>query len=296
MKKQKGYIFIVIAASLWALDGVVRRSLYSLPPLVIVSLEHIVGSLLLFPFIAKQVFKEQFKKTEWIALVLISLFSGLLGTLWFTTALLMTNYISFSVVFLLQKLQPIFALLAARILLKEKLSKNYLVWAVLALIAAYFVTFPTGRVNLNTGDKTLQAALFALGAAVVWGASTALSRFSLLKHNEKVVTGMRFFITSVISLLAVVIYGLFPAFARVTPFQLGQFAFIAISTGMVAIILYYKGLKTTPVHISTLLELVFPVLAVGIDMFLYKTYLVPVQIIAAVVLLFSLYNVAKKNL
>lgn len=296
MKKQKGYLLIVIAAALWAFDGVVRRSLYSLSPLVIVSLEHIVGSLLLFPFIVKQLFKEQFKKTEWIALVLISLFSGLLGTLWFTTALLMTNYISFSVVFLLQKLQPIFALLAARILLKEKLSKNYLVWAALALGAAYFVTFPTGRVNLNTGDKTLQAALLALGAAVVWGASTALSRFSLLKHNERVVTGMRFFITSAISLFAVAVYGLFPAFAKVTPFQLGQFAFISISTGMVAIILYYKGLKTTPVHISTLLELVFPVLAVGIDMFLYKTYLVPVQIVAAVILLFALYNVAKKNL
>lgn len=228
-------------------------------------------------------------------LVLISLFSGLLGTLWFTTALLMTSYISFSVVFLLQKLQPLFALLAARILLKEKLSKEYVFWATSALMAAFFVTFPTGTVNLNTGDKTLQAALFALGAAAVWGSSTALSRLVLLKHNDKVVTGMRFLITSLLSIVALIIFGQLPLIRAITFPQLLQFVFIAVSTGMIALLLYYKGLKTTPVHVSTLLELVFPLLAVGIDIYIYKTEIALVQVIAGATLLFCLYQVTKKQ-
>lgn len=295
MNIKKGSLFIIVAAVLWALDGVVRRSLYSLPPLVIVSVEHIVGSLLLLPFIFKLIKKERFKKQEWAMLVLISLFSGLLGTLWFTTALLMTSYISFSVVFLLQKLQPLFALLAARILLKEKLSKEYLFWATSALMAAFFVTFPTGTVNLNTGDKTLQAALFALGAAAVWGSSTALSRLVLLKHNDKVVTGMRFLITSLLSIAALIIFGQLPLIRTITFPQLLQFVFIAVSTGMIALLLYYKGLKTTPVHVSTLLELVFPLLAVGIDIYVYKTEIALVQVIAGATLLFCLYQVTKKQ-
>ncbi|MFZ2206997.1 MAG: DMT family transporter [Microgenomates group bacterium] len=296
MNIRKGSILIVVAAVLWALDGIVRRSLYSLPPLVIVSVEHLVGSILILPFIFKGIQKERFNKKEWLALGAISLFSGLLGTLWFTTALLMTNYISFSVVFLLQKLQPIFALLAARILLKEKLSKEYVFWAVCALIAAFLVTFPTGSVNLNTGDKTLQAAVFALGAAVVWGASTALSRYVLLKHNDRVVSGMRFFITTLLSFIALLLFGQLMLVKSVTPIQLGQFIFIAVSTGMVALLLYYKGLKSTPVRVSTLLELTFPLLAIGVDYFLYNTVISPIQIVSGAILLFSLYNVSKKTI
>lgn len=295
MNIKKGSLLIIVAAVLWALDGVVRRSLYSLSPLIIVSVEHMVGSLLLLPFIFKLIKKEHFQKKEWVTLVLISLFSGLLGTLWFTTALLMTNYISFSVVFLLQKLQPLFALLAARILLKEKLSREYMFWAISALLAAFFVTFPMGEVNLNTGDKTLQAALFALGAAAVWGASTALSRLVLLKHNDKVVTGMRFLITSLISFVALLSFGQLPLLKTITPPQLLQFVFIAVSTGMIALLLYYKGLKSTPVHVSTLLELVFPLLAVGIDIYVYKTEIALVQVIAGATLLFCLYQVTKKQ-
>lgn len=61
---------------------------------------------------------------------------------------------------------------------------------------------------------------------------------------------------------------------------------------MVALLIYYKGLKTTPVRVSTILELIFPFLAVLIDVVLYKTLFTPVQIVAAIILLFSMYQVA----
>ena len=71
------------------------------------------------------------------------------------------------------------------------------------------------------------------------------------------------------------------------------FGFIALSTGMVALLLYYRGLKETPVGVATLLELVFPLLAVVIDAVMYKSYLVPVQYFAAGVLLFTLSRVGR---
>ena len=288
-----GPILILIAATLWAVDGIVRRNLYVLPPIIIVFFEHLVGALLLAPIVIKGWNKEKLTKLEWGAIGGVALFSSLLGTLWFTTALLMTNYISFSVVFLLQKLQPLFAVATARLVLKEKISKRYAVWAFIALVAAYFITFPKGIVNFNTGDKTVIAALFALGSAIAWGSSTAFSRFTLLRHDDKFITGLRFLIATVLALVTVFIFGHQSKLATVTWSQFGQFTFIALSTGMVALLLYYKGLKTTPVRVATILELVFPFLAVFIDVVLYKTVISPVQIIAASVLLFSMYQITR---
>ncbi|MCX6733025.1 MAG: DMT family transporter [Candidatus Roizmanbacteria bacterium] len=295
MKKvwNNGPLLIVVAASLWAVDGIVRRNLYSLPPSIIVFFEHFIGSILLFPIVIKGFKKEKLNGKEWAAIGTVSLFSGLVGTLLFTSALLMTNYISFSVVFLLQKLQPIFALVTARILLKEKLSKKYVIWAIVALISAYFITFPKGIVNLNTGDKTLIAALCAFGSAVAWGSTTAFSRYTLLKHDDKYITGLRFWITTVLALIFVIIMGQQSVALTVTWAQFAQFIFIAFSTGMVGLLIYYKGLKKTPVQISTILELTFPFLAVIIDVVLYKSVLVPVQIGAALVLLFSMYKISR---
>lgn len=294
MKKivNAGPFLIILAASLWAVDGMVRRSLYILPPIIIVFFEHFVGSLILAPIVINGFKKERLNKQEWSAVTGVALFSSLLGTLWFTTALLMTNYISFSVVFLIQKLQPLFAVFFAHIILKEKISKNYCVWATVALISAYFITFPKGIVNFNTGDKTIIAALFALGSAIAWGSSTAFSRFSLLHHNDRFITGLRFWLATFFALIMLFILGEQSKLASVTWSQLAQFIFIALSTGMVALLIYYKGLKTTPVRTSAILELTFPLLAVLIDITLYKSVINSVQIIAASILLWAMYRIS----
>ena len=288
-----GPILIICAALLWALDGVIRRSLYTLPPITIVFFEHFIGLLVLLPFIWRSLLGEKLTKKEWIVMTLIALFSGVLGTLFFTTALLEVHFISFSVVFLLQKLQPIFAIGSARILLKEKINKAYVPWALLALVAAFFVTFKNGSVNFATGSGTIVAALYALGAAIVWGSSTALSKMVLNKRSPIYITGLRFLITTVLALALVFIMGKSSTLGALTLSQGARVLLITCSTGMVALLIYYRGLKYTPVRVSTILELMFPVVAIIIDMFLYHTVLAPTQWIAAAVLLFAMYKVTK---
>lgn len=288
-----GPLLIITAAILWALDGIVRRSLYSLPPITIVFYEHLIGALILTPFIFKQFFSVKITGRLILLILFVSLFSSLLGTLWFTTALLKVNFISFSVVFLLQKLQPIFAISTAVIFLKEEVKPRYLLWAGLAFVAAYFVTFKNGYVSFATGAGTIEAALYALGAAFAWGSSTTFSRMALLKLPDTYVTGLRFIFTTVLAFFAVLLMGAGASLSQPHASQFLRFIFIALSTGMVALLIYYKGLKTTPVRVSTILELVFPVLAIAIDAFLYKTFLAPAQLIAAAVLLFSIYKISK---
>jgi drug/metabolite transporter (DMT)-like permease len=285
-----GPLFIILAAVLWAFDGVVRRSLFSLPPLQIVFLEHLVGLVFLLPIILKLKLSD-FKKV-WKEVLVVVVFSGLLGTLLFTAALQKVFFISFSVVFLLQKLQPLFAIASAKIILKEKFSKKYWLWAVVALVAAYYVTFPTGAVSLSEQGDNVMAALYALGAAFFWGVSTTFSKKILKEVNPKKATSLRFLGTTILAGLVLLVLPL-GSFVIPSPSQWLYLVFIALSTGMVALYLYYKGLRKTPVRVSTLLELVFPILAIVIDAVMYKTYLVPIQYISAGVLFFSLSKVVK---
>lgn len=295
MKNYSGPIFIIIAALLWAFDGLIRQHLYTLPPITIIFFEHLIGFLLLYPFAYKLVLKTKLTNREWWLVTLVAVLSGLLGTLWFTTALGKVHFISISVIFLLQKLQPIFAISTASIFLKEKLDQRYIKWAILALVSAYFVTFKNGQVNLETGEGTAVAALYALLAAFAWGSSTTFSKMLLGKVDPKVSTFYRFLVTTVIALPLMLILGKTGegAIAVPTGSQFGFLGLIAVSTGMVALLIYYRGLAKTSVHVSTILELTFPFVAIVLDMVVNNTVLSASQWVASFTLVFAIYKIAK---
>ncbi len=295
MKNYIGPVLIIIAALLWAFDGLIRRHLYTLPPITIIFFEHLIGLIILSPFIFKYVRETKLEKREWWLTILIAVLSGFLGTLWFTTALGKVQFISVSVVFLLQKLQPIFAITTARIFLKEKLDSKYIKWAVLAFLSAYFVTFPNGIVNLQTGEGTTIAAFYALGAAFAWGSSTTFSKMLLGRVRAEVSTFYRFLFTVILVLPVLFFFGRSSGGNISIPnmSQFGFLALIAVSTGMVALLIYYKGLAKTPVHVSTILELTFPFIAILLDYIVNDTALTSSQWVASFVLVFSIYQIAR---
>jgi len=229
-------------------------------------------------------------KKEWIAMGIVALFSGALGTILYTAALGKINYTSYSVVVLLQQqLQPIWAIAAAAILLKEKVTKRFIIWALLALIAAYFISFKDLHVNLATGSGTVIAALLALGAGFMWGTSTAISKFVLNKVSFLTATALRFFMAPVFALLFILGQNQTAALFTLTPAQWGTLLLITFSTGMVALGFYYYGLKKTPARITTLCELVWPASAILIDYFMYHKSLTATQIFGIALLLVAIY-------
>ncbi len=293
LRDYSGPVFILVAATLWAFDGLIRQHLYSLPPITIIFFEHLIGLLLLTPFVWKMGRGSSLGRREVGLLVVIALLSGLLGTLWFTTALGKVGFISLSVVFLLQKLQPIFAILSARVFLNEKFERRYFILAPLALVSAYFVTFPNGQVNLSTGDGTALAALYALGSAFAWGTSTTFSKMLLGKVSPEQSTFYRFIFTLLLAFPILLLFGYGGSLGAVTVPQYGWLLLIALSTGMVALLLYYKGLSRTPVHITTILELTFPFIAIMLDFLVNGTVLSVSQWIGAIVLVLSIYQTTK---
>lgn len=290
-----GPLFVIVAALLWSLDGLLRISLYSLPPAVIVFWEHFFGAVVLLAFLPKWVQDlKKMTRREWLAITVVALVSGALGTIFYTAALSKINFTSYSVVVLLQQqLQPIWAIAAAAILLKEKITSRFLVWAALALGSAYLITFPDLRVNLTTGAGTATAGLFALTAGLMWGSSTAISKFVLNKVSYVTATALRFYIAPIFALIFVFGQGQTKALTNLTMPQIGILLVITFSTGLVALAIYYYGLKKTPARITTLCELVWPASAVIIDYFHFHKVLTPTQILGIALLLFAIYKVTK---
>jgi drug/metabolite transporter (DMT)-like permease len=116
-----------------------------------------------------------------------------------------------------------------------------------------------------------------------------------LQHKATVVTGWRF-------LLAVVVAGAFLPFmggiapiSDITSRQAWTLVAIAFSTGMVALWIYYRGLRFTEARVATILELASPLAAIVIDILWYRNFLEGSQYLAAAVLVYATWRVARLN-
>ncbi len=202
-------LFVIIAASLWGVDGIVLRpALYSLPVPLVVFVESTIVAFLLSPYFIRQIHSlKTLQQKDWLAFFLVALLGGAIGTMAITKALFYVNFVNLSVVILLQKLQPVFAITLAAIFLKEKLPRQFFIWAALAVIGAYFMTFGTNLPDFTTGDKTTLAALFSLLAALSFSSSTVLSKRALRNVTFEMGTYLRFLFSALIMLVLVISLG-----------------------------------------------------------------------------------------
>lgn len=285
---------VIIAASLWAVDGIVLRpSLYSLPVPLVVLVESAIVAVLLTPFfINKFSSLKHLKKKDWLAFFGVALLGGAVGTMAITKALFYVNFVNLSVVILLQKLQPVFAILLATIFLKEKLPKEFFLWAGLAIVGAYFMTFGTSLPNFSTGDKTTIAALFALLAAFSFSSSTVLSKRALRNVDYEMGTYLRFLFATIIMIIIASTMGDISSITEITTKQIIIFLIIAFTTGGAAIFLYYYGLKHISASVASICELAFPLTAIILEYFVHGNILSPVQWVGAVLLLVSILKVS----
>lgn len=288
-----GAIAIAFAAMLWGIDGVLLRpSLYHLDVAVVVFLEHAIAfcyMALLLVIERKELKKLDLK--DWGSFAWVGLFGGAIGTMAITSALFFVGFIQLSVVILLQKLQPVFAITLAAIVLKEKPKKNFFVWASLAVIGSYFVTFGFSQPVLSIENKTFIAAALSLLAAFAFGSSTVFSKNAIKKVNFRVGTYLRFGVTTLIMLAIILFTGRLQNFTAVVPANIMTLILIAFTTGGAAIFIYYYGLKRVTASKSTIYELAFPATAIILEYIIYGKTLSIGQWLGAALMLFAIYKI-----
>jgi drug/metabolite transporter (DMT)-like permease len=231
-----------------------------------VFLEHVILVLVMLPILArdrKEVAK--LNRKDWVSLAFIALGGSVVATVLFTYAIKFGNP---SVTVLLQKTQPFFTIFLARWLLGERPGRWF--WLLLAptLCGAYFVATPDWRTGLSIDPRQPACLVAALGASLLWGASTVFGRYIVARVPVLVLTGLRFALA--LPLLAV-IYLLQAHDTRHLPStvqSVSSVVVMALIPGLVAMVCYYRGLQSTIASVASIGELAFPITAVATNWYI----------------------------
>lgn len=245
---------VALATAMWGTDALWRMPLAtSLPTGSVVFWEHLIIVLLLAPLLPRawRAFAACGVR-ERLAVVVVGGGSSALATALFTAAF---QYGDPLTPLVLQKLQPIFAAFASFALLNERIRGRYFAFAVPALIGAWLLAFPH---PLDIRVSQVTPALLAVGAAVLWAAGTVLGRFLSRELSTKDVTTLRFAVGLPTAGAILLVRG--------DPVAVGWdnvsgLLLLALIPGLIALSLYYLGLRTTPAARATLAELSFPATA-----------------------------------
>ena len=288
---------VFIAAMLWATDAPFRVHLTKeLSSSFIVLAEHFIDVLFILPVLwwKRREIKALGRK-EYLAVLVIAVSSSALASVAFTRAF---TYVNPSVAIVLQKLQPLLAIGLASSLLKEELRARFWLWAGVAIAGAYAVSVPNLLPKLFEGDTfnpNFMGVALALTAAALWGAGTVLGKYVLSSASFQTMTALRFLLAFVFLLGMNVYQKSFPAFGAVSAKTWLYIVIIAVTSGVVSLFIYYKGLTHTKASIATLAELGCPLAAVWVNYFVLRIELQPLQIFGMSLLLFAIFNLTKVN-
>ena len=232
---------------------------------------------------------------DWLILTLISLLAAILGTVAVVKALFLVNFQHLSVVVLLQKLQPIFAILLARLILKEKISKNFVLLAILTICGGYFLTFGANLPTVGEDTATIYACILAVFAAFCFGSGIVFSKCITNKYSSTTITFYRYMITTIILGVFIIFSKNLYLFQHITPVNWLIFIIIIFTSGLPPIFLYYFGLKGIKANIAAFCELSLPISAVTVDYFVNRSYLSPTQFAGGTVMIVGIIMLVRNQ-
>lgn len=298
-----GWILIVIAATMWGIDGILLTPRYFsygfFDVKFIVFVSHLVPTIILsILFFGEYKKIKYFEKNDFIYYGLIALFGGTIGTLSIVKALQLSNF-SLSLVTVIQKMQPIFAVILAYFLLNEKPKKRFYIIFVITLISLYFLIFGLNNPTLLPKNN-LSAAFYSLIAAVSFGSSTVFGKKIVNKFSFVTTTFYRFLFTTIISGILLVIFSkssIESARIYFSNSNIYTLTIIIAVYSLSAILLYYKGMITTKATYATICELAYPLSSVIVEAIVFKRILSSVQLLFAAILVISIFylNLGKND-
>jgi drug/metabolite transporter (DMT)-like permease len=286
-----GVVLISLAAAMWGLDGLIRKPLSeSTSAYTIVFGEHVVLVALTLPLLVPAF------RTLWragpryvAAGIAVGAGASAIATILFTKALFHGDFIT---VVVLQKAQPLIAVLGAWLVLGERPRPGF-AWLFLpALAGLWLIALPDPR---DPHAHGLVPIAETLGAAALWGMGTVFGRFLGRRLAFEHVSTVRFAFGLVASACALPIVG---GAAFSSAHDSFWIAVLALVTGLLALNLYYYGLRRTPALLAALGELAFPVTAALVGIYVFHDHLARTQWIgvAVTVAVITLLPVRRREL
>jgi len=249
---------VAIAAAGWGLDGLLRQPLATtLHPATIVLWEHLIV-VAMMAWLIPTALRAYLRCTprDRIAIAVIGIGASAVATTLFTEAFAISAQTGdFITPLVLQKLQPLFAVTLAVLLLHERLRPGFALYALPALAGAWLLAFAD---PFSFQVSAVVVALLAVGAAVLWAAGTVLGRMVSPAVTPRNLTVLRY-LWGLPAALAIALQ----LHAPLTPgwHNLFPLALLALIPGLAALSLYYIGRRATAASRATVAELAFPATA-----------------------------------
>lgn len=279
-----------MASFFWAMDGLIRYPLLGdgVSAQTLVFYEHVILCAVFSLFFFKNFQKILNTKLEdLIYFILLGVGGSAIATMCFTKAFV---YLNPSLVIVIQKAQPVIAVLLARAMLNEKITLKFVLWASVCLFGVVLIGFEHFQslsfneiLNFESHEK-VKGYLLTFVAVIGWGASTVIGKkLTTRGYKVKEIMSGRFFM----------------ALIGITPFvfftdhvtlaieleQLGRIALLVLVSGLLGMYLYYKGMKFVPARVITLGELFFPLGAVILNWIFLDLTMTTLQMIGAILLM-----------
>jgi drug/metabolite transporter, DME family len=261
-----GVLLVAVAAALWGSDPILRKPLGGdTTATTIVFGEHVVLVALTLPFLVpalRAVWKAGPRYV--VASVAVGAGASAIATILFTEALFHGDFVTPVV---LQKIQPLVAVLGAAVILGERPRPRFAWFLLPALLGFWLVNQPH---PLEPTAKGLVPIIQAVAAAVLWACGTVLGRYLSRELEFQHILSLRFFFGLIASAIALPIMG---AKAYAGAHDSLWIAYLAIVTGLVSLAFYYYGLRRTPAVLASLAELTYPAIAVIAGIWAYNSHL-----------------------
>jgi drug/metabolite transporter (DMT)-like permease len=261
-----GVVLVSIAAMLWGLDGLIRKPLsHTTSAGTIVFGEHVVLVLCSATLLVPALTALWRAGPRYVAAgILVGAGASAIATTLFTQALFHGDFIT---VIVLQKAQPLVAVVGAWLVLGEQPRPRFAWFLLPALAGIWLIALPH---PLAPHAHGLTPIAETLGAATLWGLGTVFGRFLGRKLAFEHVSTVRFAFGLVASACALPIIG---ASAWSSAHDSIWIAVLALVTGLAALNLYYYGLQRTPALLAALGELAFPVTATLVGIYVFNSSL-----------------------
>ena len=286
-----GVVLVSVAATMWGLDGLIRKPLSdSTTAYTIVFGEHVVLVALTLPLLIPALVALYRAGPAYIAAgIAVGAGASAIATILFTKALFHGDFIT---VVVLQKAQPLIAVVGAWIVLREQPRPGFAWFLLPALAGIWLIALPH---PLDPHAHGLTPIAETLGAAALWGLGTVFGRLLGRRLAFQHVTTVRFAFGLFASACALPIVG---AAAYSNGHDSLWIAVLALVTGLFALSLYYYGLRRTPALLAALGELAFPVTASLVGIYVFNSSLHWTQWIgvAVTITVISLLPVRRREL
>jgi len=270
---------VMFAAMLWGSDVIFRPlALHSgTTALSLVLAEHVLLGLLFFPILVVTAPNwRKLKARDWGCLLILAGGGSALATWLFSSAMLYANPL---MAVLIQKTQPVFTLILAT-LLGERRRPLFWLFLVCALFSTVLLVFGHRLLTAETWSDLLRGgvqplyALYALGAAAIWGTCTVIGRKLSGVLAVGAITGWRF-VLAIPFLLATAIlsapgHHVTLSGLMVSPAAVSILVVIVLVPDVLGMCLYYYGLRATPASIATVAELAMPITAIVVTWAMHR--------------------------